>query len=124
MICLLSELVERLPFNLICCGPQKFASTEIPLAHIKAVNNNWGGTVNDVVLTTVTMAASITSHPLTHGANIGEGVDDMRALRCRKSGPYETLKIRGKSPSCLQRPLKRRPRLVAYSKSRIPRSPS
>ena len=56
---LLSELAvpaERLPFNVICNGPQKFAWTEVPLADIKAVKNKCGGTVNDVVLTTVTMA--------------------------------------------------------------------
>lgn len=55
----LSELAapaERLPFNLICRGPQKFAWNAIPLADIKAVKDKWGGTVNDVVLTTVTMA--------------------------------------------------------------------
>jgi diacylglycerol O-acyltransferase / wax synthase len=59
MIRLLSELAapaERLPFNMICRGPQKFAWTDVPLADIKAVKNNWGGTVNDVVLTTVTLA--------------------------------------------------------------------
>jgi diacylglycerol O-acyltransferase len=47
---------ERLPFNTICRGPQKFAWTEIPLADIKTVKNICGGTVNDVVLTTVTLA--------------------------------------------------------------------
>src|SRR5271166_253062 len=59
MIQLLSELAapaERLPFNTVCRGPQKFAWTEVPLADIKAVKNKWGGTVNDVVLTTVTLA--------------------------------------------------------------------
>ena len=59
MIELLSELAspaERLPFNTVCRGPQKFAWTEVPLADIKAVKNKWGGTVNDVVLTTVTLA--------------------------------------------------------------------
>jgi diacylglycerol O-acyltransferase len=59
MIRLLSELAtpaEPLPFNVICRGPQKFAWTEVPLADIKAVKNNWGGTVNDVVLATVTLA--------------------------------------------------------------------
>src|SRR5271167_4817948 len=59
MIQLLSELAtpaERLPFNTVCQGPQKFAWTEVPLADIKAVKNKWGGTVNDVVLTTVTLA--------------------------------------------------------------------
>jgi diacylglycerol O-acyltransferase len=55
----LSELAapaERLPFNVICNGPQKFAWTEVPLADIKAIKNKCGGTVNDVVLATVTMA--------------------------------------------------------------------
>ena len=56
---LVSELAapaERLPFNTVCRGPQKFAWTEVPLADIKAVKNTWGGTVNDVILTTVTLA--------------------------------------------------------------------
>jgi diacylglycerol O-acyltransferase / wax synthase len=56
---LLSELAapaERLPFNVICNGPQKFAWTEVPLADIKAIKNKCGGTVNDVVLATVTLA--------------------------------------------------------------------
>ncbi len=56
---MMSELAapaERLPFNTVCRGPQKFAWTQVPLADIKAVKNNWGGTVNDVILTTVTLA--------------------------------------------------------------------
>ncbi len=59
LVGLLSELAvpaERLPFNVICKGPQKFAWTEVPLADIKAIKNKCGGTVNDVVLATVTMA--------------------------------------------------------------------
>ena len=55
----MSELAapaERLPFNVICNGPQKFAWTEVPLADIKAIKNICGGTVNDVVLTAVTLA--------------------------------------------------------------------
>jgi diacylglycerol O-acyltransferase / wax synthase len=59
MIQLLSELAapaEPLPFNTVCRGPQRFAWTEVPLPDIKAVKNTWGGTVNDVVLTTVTLA--------------------------------------------------------------------
>jgi diacylglycerol O-acyltransferase len=59
MIRLLSELAapaERLPFNTVCQGPQKFAWTEIPLPDIKAIKNICGGTVNDVVLTTVALA--------------------------------------------------------------------
>jgi diacylglycerol O-acyltransferase len=56
---IMSELAspaERLPFNVVCTGPQKFAWTEVPLADIKAIKNSCGGTVNDVVLTAVTMA--------------------------------------------------------------------
>lgn len=59
MIRLLSELVapaEPLPFNTVCQGPQRFAWTEVPLPDLKAVKNICGGTVNDVVLTTVTLA--------------------------------------------------------------------
>src|SRR5271165_328471 len=59
MVRLMSELAapaEQLPFNMVCRGPQKFAWTEVPLADIKAVKNKWGGTVNDVILTTVTLA--------------------------------------------------------------------
>ena len=59
MIQVLAELAapaEPLPFNTVCRGPQRFAWTEVPLPDIKAVKNTWGGTVNDVVLTTVTLA--------------------------------------------------------------------
>ncbi len=59
IIRLISELAapaEQLPFNTVCRGPQKFAWTEVPLADIKTVKNNWGGTVNDVILATVTLA--------------------------------------------------------------------
>ncbi len=52
----LSLPAEPLPFNQICRGPQKFAWAEIPLRDIKAVKNALGGTVNDVVLTAVTLA--------------------------------------------------------------------
>jgi len=59
MVGLLAEVLapaERLPFNTVCQGPQKFAWTEVPLDDIKAIKNICGGTVNDVVLTTVTLA--------------------------------------------------------------------
>ena len=52
----LASPAERLPFNVVCKGPQKFAWTEASLADIKAIKNACGGTVNDVVLTLVTMA--------------------------------------------------------------------
>ena len=47
---------ERLPFNLVCRGPQKIAWGEIPMAQIKGVREATGTTVNDVVMTVVTSA--------------------------------------------------------------------
>jgi diacylglycerol O-acyltransferase len=47
---------ERLPFNTVCRGPQKIAWGEIPMAQIKAVREATGTTVNDVVITVVTLA--------------------------------------------------------------------
>jgi diacylglycerol O-acyltransferase / wax synthase len=47
---------ERLPFNVICHGPQKFHWTEIPLDQIKAVKKACGATVNDVALAAMTLA--------------------------------------------------------------------
>ena len=52
----LSGSTQRLPFNIICRGPQKFCWAEIPLADIKAVKQTCGATVNDVVLAIVTSA--------------------------------------------------------------------
>ena len=47
---------RRLPFNVICRGPQKFHWAEIPLAQIKAVKQACGATVNDVALAAMTLA--------------------------------------------------------------------
>lgn len=50
---LLTELAspaQRLPFNVVCRGPQKFAWTEVSLADVKAIKTQHGTTVNDVVL--------------------------------------------------------------------------
>ncbi len=47
---------ERLPFNVVCRGPQKIAWGAIPLAEIKAVREITGTTVNDVVVTVLTSA--------------------------------------------------------------------
>jgi diacylglycerol O-acyltransferase len=52
----LAAPAERLPFNVVCQGPQKFAWTDIPMADIQAIRHNCGGTVNDVILTVTTMA--------------------------------------------------------------------
>jgi diacylglycerol O-acyltransferase len=47
---------ERLPFNIVCRGPQRIAWGEIPMAEIKAVREATGTTVNDVVITVLTSA--------------------------------------------------------------------
>jgi len=47
---------EKLPFNVLCRGPQKFEWVDIPMAEIAAVRKECGATVNDVVLTTLTAA--------------------------------------------------------------------
>jgi diacylglycerol O-acyltransferase / wax synthase len=52
----LTALADRLPFNQVCTGPQKFAWACIPMADFKAVRERCGGTFNDVVLTIVSSA--------------------------------------------------------------------
>ncbi len=52
----LSELPERLPFNMLCRGPQRYEWTEAPLADLKAIRSKSGATVNDVILTLLTAA--------------------------------------------------------------------
>ena len=52
----LTGTTQRLPFNIICRGPQNFRWAEIPLAEIKAIKEACGATVNDVVLTIVASA--------------------------------------------------------------------
>lgn len=52
----LTAPTQRLPFNVVCKGPQKFAWTDIPIGRIKAVRETFGGTLNDVILTIVTLA--------------------------------------------------------------------
>ena len=47
---------ERLPFNVVCHGPQKIAWGEIPMEQIKAVKEATGTTVNDVMITVLTAA--------------------------------------------------------------------
>ena len=47
---------ERLPFNIVCQGPQKYAYTSIPFQQIRAIKRKTETTVNDVVLTIVASA--------------------------------------------------------------------
>jgi diacylglycerol O-acyltransferase len=57
--------VERLPFNRPCGGTRKFCWTEIDFAHVNAIRERLGGTVNEVVLTVVTQA--IARYTRLHG---------------------------------------------------------
>ncbi len=52
----LAQPTERLPFNVLCRGPQKFDWSEISMAELIAVKEACGATVNDVVLTVLSMA--------------------------------------------------------------------
>lgn len=56
---------ERLRFNVIYRGPQKFAWAKIPLADVKAIRQACGASVNDVLLALVT--ATIRRYAEEHG---------------------------------------------------------
>ncbi|MGD0214062.1 MAG: wax ester/triacylglycerol synthase domain-containing protein [Terriglobales bacterium] len=56
---------QRLPFNVVCRGPQKFGWVEVSLPEIKGVKDACGSTVNDVVLTILT--AAIARYAELHG---------------------------------------------------------
>jgi diacylglycerol O-acyltransferase / wax synthase len=59
---------DRLPFNVVCRGPQKFNWAELPLAEIKAVKNVCGATVNDIVL--ALFASAVRRYAELHGQNL------------------------------------------------------
>jgi len=61
----LTALTERLRFNVIYQGPQKFAFTEVSLPEIKAIRKVCGASVNDVILAIVT--ATIRRYCELHG---------------------------------------------------------
>jgi WS/DGAT/MGAT family acyltransferase len=68
---LLPELAapaQRLPFNTICRGPQKFHWGEIPLEQIKAVKRAFGATVNDIALAIMTLA--VRRYAELHGVRV------------------------------------------------------
>lgn len=46
---------DRLPFNVVCKGPQSFEWAELPFSEIRAIKHACGGTVNDVVLSLISM---------------------------------------------------------------------
>jgi diacylglycerol O-acyltransferase len=59
---------ERLRFNVLYRGPQKFAWAEVPLAEIKAIKSTCGTSVNDVILALVT--ATIRRYLEQHGDDV------------------------------------------------------
>jgi diacylglycerol O-acyltransferase len=61
----MTAFTERLRFNVLYRGPQKFACTEIPLADVKAIKLKVGTSVNDVILALVT--ATIRRYCELHG---------------------------------------------------------
>src|SRR5271167_4129841 len=68
---LLPELTistERLRFNVLYRGPQKFAWAEVPLAEVKAIRHACGTSVNDVILALVT--ATIRRYLELHGDRV------------------------------------------------------
>jgi diacylglycerol O-acyltransferase len=61
----LASPTERLFFNVIYRGPQKFAWAEIPMTEVKAIREACGGTHNDIVLALIT--ATIRRYAELHG---------------------------------------------------------
>ena len=59
---------ERLCFNVIYRGPQKFAFTEIPLSDVKAIKQTCNTSINDVLLTLIT--ATIRRYSELHGDRV------------------------------------------------------
>ncbi len=63
-----TAFTERLRFNVLYRGPQKFACTEIPLAEVKAIRHQCGTSVNDVILAIVT--ATVRRYCELHGERV------------------------------------------------------
>jgi diacylglycerol O-acyltransferase / wax synthase len=59
---------ERLRFNVIYRGPQKFAWAGIPLAEVKAIRQKFEASVNDVILALVT--ATVRRYQELHGERV------------------------------------------------------
>jgi diacylglycerol O-acyltransferase / wax synthase len=59
---------QRLRFNVIYRGPQKFAWAHLPLAEVKAIRQICGASVNDVILALVT--ASVRRYLKLHGDRV------------------------------------------------------
>ena len=64
----ITAFTERLRFNVLYKGPQKFAWTEIPLDEVKTIRQKFGASVNDVILALVT--ATIRRYLELHGDRV------------------------------------------------------
>jgi len=64
----ITAFTERIRFNIIYRGPQKFAWADIPLADVKAIRQTCGASVNDVILALVT--ATIRRYAELHGDRV------------------------------------------------------
>ena len=63
-----TAFTQRLRFNVVYRGPQKFAWGQIPLADVKEIRKKCGTSVNDVILTVVT--ATIRKYCELHGERV------------------------------------------------------
>jgi diacylglycerol O-acyltransferase len=52
----LTGLPDRLPFNVLCQGPQNFEWTHVPFSKVKAIKDKTGTKINDVILAIFTSA--------------------------------------------------------------------
>ena len=59
---------ERLPFNVVCRGPQSFEWTELPFDDIRAIKRVCNATVNDAMLTLIAM--TVRKYALVKGASV------------------------------------------------------
>jgi diacylglycerol O-acyltransferase len=81
----ITAFTERLRFNVIYRGPQKFACTEVPLPEVKAIRHKSGTSVNDVILALVT--ATIRRYCELHGDRVkGRLLRIMVPVNLRGSG--------------------------------------
>jgi diacylglycerol O-acyltransferase / wax synthase len=86
----LASPAERLPFNVVCHGPQKFGWTEISMADIQTLRQRRGGTVNDIILTV--MAAAIRRYSELRGVKVkGRSVRIMIPVNVRGNGDISEL---------------------------------
>jgi diacylglycerol O-acyltransferase / wax synthase len=86
----ITAFTERLRFNVLYRGPQKFACTEIPLEEVKVIRHKCGTSVNDVILALVT--ATIRRYCELHGDKVkGRLLRMMVPVNLRRNGSASEL---------------------------------